>query len=109
MLEYNFTSKTVPDIFVATKSGFSEMAQIGFESGQNMALNGRTKCGYTHRIQKIVQFSPDTEVLSYFSKLNVKYARLSWSVRSVLVSGKSPKSEIVVRGVPSIIVEMFCV
>ena len=48
MLEYNFTSKTVPDIFVATKSGFSEMAQIEFESGQSTDLMGRTKYGSTH-------------------------------------------------------------
>ena len=108
MIRFNFTSKTFPNIFMNAKYEFSEMLQIGFESGQNIALNRRTKCGYTHRIQKIVQFSPDTEVLSSFSKVNDKYARLSWSVRSGLVSVKSQKSEISVRGVPRTIVEMFC-
>ena len=45
MLEYNFISKTVPEIFIATKSGFSEMAQIEFESGQSTDVMGRTKYG----------------------------------------------------------------
>ena len=64
MLEYNFTSKTVPDIFVATKSGFSEMAQIQFEGGQSTDLMGRTKNGSTHTLLKMQRNSRRTKELN---------------------------------------------